>query len=102
MRKGVIHIQMGCDFYVYVYLEIEHKNGKSYYEFPSIRGYYCDLECWGYDSDDDTDDSNYDSQKYKLLYDNMKKLCLTPRAPVVVYDDHSFTSPKFEFIPVKI
>lgn len=86
---------MGCDFYVYVYLEIEHKNGKSYYEFPSIRGYYCDLECWRYDSDDDNN-ANYNSPEYKLLYNNMKKLCLTTRAPVVIYSDNSFTSQTFE------
>ena len=44
---------MGCDFYIYIYLEIEHTKGISYYELPTMRGYYCDLECGVCDSDDD-------------------------------------------------
>lgn len=31
---------MGCDYYIHVYLEIQHTNGISYHEFDSIRGYY--------------------------------------------------------------
>lgn len=41
---------MGCDYYIHVYLEIHHINGISYYEIPTIRGYYCDLECGVCDS----------------------------------------------------
>jgi hypothetical protein len=93
---------MGCDFYIYVYLEIQHINGISYYEFPTIRGYYCDLECGVYDSDDDEIDNYYNSIEYKDLYENMKKICLTPRKPVVIYDNNSFISSKFEtkYLPI--
>ena len=35
---------MACDFYIYTYLEIQHIHGLSYYELPTIRGYYCELE----------------------------------------------------------
>ena len=88
---------MGCDFYIYVYLEIHHINGISYYELPTIRGYYCDLECGVCDSDDD-DENNYyyNSIEYKSLYENMKKICLTPRKPCVIYNNKSFISPKLE------
>ena len=93
---------MGCDFYIYVYLEIEHNAGISYYEFPTIRGYYCDLECGIYDSDDDENDYYYNLSEYQLLYENMKKVCLTPRKPVVIYNNNSFISPKLEmkYLPI--
>ena len=93
---------MGCDFYICVCLEIEHINGISYCELPMIRGYYCDLECGIYDSDDDENNYYYNSIEYKTLYENMKKMCLTPRKPVVIYDNNSFLSPKFEmkYLPI--
>ena len=87
---------MGCDFYIHVYLEIEHNDGISYIELPIIRGYYCDLDCGIYDSDDDENNYYYNSKEYKKLYENMKKICLTPRKPVIIYNNHSFISPKFE------
>ena len=87
---------MGCDYYIHVYLEIHHINGISYYELPTIRGYYCDLECGVCDSDDDENDYYYNSIEYKSLYENMKKICLTPRKPVVIYNNKSFISPKLE------
>jgi len=86
---------MCCDFYIYVYLEIHHVNGVSYYQFPTIRGYYCELECGIYDSDDDEKDNYYNLEEYETLYNNMKKMCLTPRKPIVIYDN-SFISPKLE------
>jgi hypothetical protein len=71
-------------------------NGISYYELPSIRRYYCYLQCGIYDSDDDENDYYYNSIEYKSLYENMKKICLTPRKPLVIYDNNSFITPKFE------
>jgi len=93
---------MGCDFYIYTYLEIQHINGLSYYELPTIRGYYCELECGVYDSDDDESDYYYNSTEYKTLYENMKKICLTPRKPVVIYNNNSFVSQKLEmkYLPI--
>jgi len=93
---------MGGDFYIHVYLEIEHNKGISYYEFPTIRGYYCDLECGVCDSDDDENDYYYNSSEYASLYENMKKICLTPRKPVIIYNNKLFISPKFEmkYLPI--
>jgi hypothetical protein len=93
---------MGCDYYINVYLEIHHVNGISYYEFPSIRGYYCDLECGVCDSDEDENDYYYNSTEYKSLYENMKKICLTSRKPVVIYNNNSFISFKLEmkYLPI--
>ena len=87
---------MGCDFYVRVYLEIEHSNGISYYELPIIRGYYPELYEGIYDSDDDEDDRYYNSTEYQSLYEQMQKVCLTPRKPLVIYNEKSFTSPALE------
>ncbi len=90
---------MGCDFYIRTYLEIHHNNGISYYELPTIRGYYCDLECRVCDSDiEDEDDCEnfYNSTEFKSLYENMKKFCLTPRKPIDIYSNNSFITPKLE------
>lgn len=93
---------MGCDFYIYTYLEIQHITGLSYAELPTIRGYYCELECGVCDSDDDENDYYYNSTEYKTLYENMKKICLTPRKPIVIYNNNSFISPKLEmkYLPI--
>jgi len=92
---------MGCDFYIRIYLEIQHKNGISYCEFPSMRGYFCELDRGICDSDDDEND-NYNSIEYEILYNNMKNFYLTPRSPIVIYNNNSFTSPKFEmkYLPI--
>lgn len=81
---------MGCDYYIQCYLEIEHQNGISYYELPIIRGYFSDLECGFNDSDDD--EKYYNTKEFQQLYDDMKKLCLTSRKPVIIYSDNNFTS----------
>ena len=82
---------MGCDYYIYVYLEIEHTHGTSYYEFPVVRGYYPNLDYITYDSDDEED-----SDEFQKLYEDTIRLCLTPRKSVVIYDNNSFITPKFE------
>ena len=93
---------MGCDYYIHIYLEIEHINGISYYDLPTKREYYCDLECGICDSDDDENDYYYNSLEYKTLYDNMKKICLTPRKPVVIYNNNEFITTKFQekYLPI--
>lgn len=87
---------MGCDYYIRVYLEIEHTNGISYYDLSLIRCYYGDLDCGIYDSDDDVNNYYCNSREYKKLYKNMIKMCLTPRKPIVIYSNHSFTTAKLE------
>jgi len=93
---------MGCDYYIQKYLEIQHSKGISYYVFDVIRGYYLETECEDYDSDEDYNDCYYNSKKYKLFYENMIKMCLTPRKPIVIYDNNLFTREKFEvkYLPI--
>jgi hypothetical protein len=91
---------MGCDFYICVYLKIEHQQGISYCALPSIRGYYCDsLGTGHYNSDDEFSDDEEESEidkQFKFVYNEMKKLCLTPRLPFVIYEDGKFISTKVE------
>lgn len=93
---------MGCDYYIRVYLEIQHVNGISYYDLPIIRGYYCELDYGIYDSDDDENDYYYNSPEHETLCENVKKLSLTPRKPVIIYNNNSFISSKFEtkYMPI--
>jgi hypothetical protein len=93
---------MGCDYYINVYLEIEHINGISYCELPLIRGYFCDLECGIYDSDDEEKDIYYNSEEYNELYTNMIKLCLRPRKPIIIYNNNSFVEERFKnkYLPI--
>jgi hypothetical protein len=95
---------MGCDFYISIYLLIEHKYGISYYALPSRRGWFCELDLTFYDSDIEYDDENEDDngQDKELLleYDRlrmaMENLCLTPRKDCVVYCDGKFVNEKMQ------
>lgn len=93
---------MGCDYYVMVYLEIQHTKGLSYCELPIIRGYYGDMDCGVYDSDDEEKDRYYNSIEYNKLYRRMIKLCLTPRNPMIIYFNGSFMNEKFKnkYLPI--
>ena len=94
---------MGCDFYIYKYLEIEHKNGVSYYSLKDERGWFCELDISWNNSDyesDGNDDFDY-SKRYMgketaKLWDDMVKLCLTPREPMVLFENGKFMSKNME------
>ena len=91
---------MGCDFYISIYLKIEHKFGVSYYELPSRRGWFCELGMSFDDSDDEIDDDDESYGKLPLEYielrENMEKLCLTPRKDCIVYCDGKFVNEKLQ------
>ena len=84
---------MGCDFYIYVYLEIDHCYGKAYIELPVRRGYFGDCGCGYYDSDDD---ENHFKEEYDKLYNEMIQLDLRPHPPIVIYENGYFVSHHFE------
>lgn len=84
---------MGCDFYVYIYLEIEHKNGVGYYPLPRKRGWFCSLENIGfYDSDEEEKDRYYNSREYDKLYCGIINFSLTPRKDLVIYSNGDFAN----------
>ena len=86
---------MGSDFYIQIYLKIEHKNGVSYYEIPGPRGYFPELDgiC---DSDEEEEDHYYYTESFKKLYDDMVKVYLTPRKDLVLFENGKFVKPRFE------
>ena len=90
---------MGCDFYIHTYIEIEHKNGMSYYELPFSRGYYPEIGSNGYDSDADDDD---DDDEYDNIYKMCKNYYLTPMKPVIIFTNHSFANEKLKnkYLPI--
>lgn len=85
---------MGCDFYIYIYLEIEHLNGTAYVELPVKRGYFSVLDGGYHDSDDESDDDSEmpNREDYYRLYAEIKRLELTPRPPLVIYEKDAFVS----------
>lgn len=85
---------MGCDFYIYIHLEIEHLGGVFYIEIPVKRGYYGELTGGYYD--DDFEDYEHIKEEYQKLYLEMIKLDLTPYPPVVIYENDAFISSHFE------
>lgn len=86
------------DFFINTYLEIQHINGISYYVLPFKHRCYCELDCSINDSDEDEKDchNNNRSIAYEKLYNDMKKICLTPSNPIIIYDNQSFIKPRYE------
>ena len=80
---------MGCDFYIYIYLEIEHLNGTAYVELPVKRGYFSVLDGGYHDSDDDEGEMPHQTDYFRL-YTEIKRLELTPRPPLVIYEKDAF------------
>ena len=87
---------MGCDFYIYIYLEIEHLNGTVYVELPVKRGYFSVLDGGYHDSDDGDDEEMPHQTDYYRLYTEIKRLELTPRPPLVIYEKDAFVSLQLE------
>ena len=94
---------MGSDFYIQIYLKIEHKNGVSYYEIPGPRGYFPELDgiC---DSDEEEEDHYYYTESFKKLYYDMVKVYLTPRKDLVLFENGKFVKPRFEkkYLPMLV
>ena len=114
---------MKCDFYIYSYLEIEHNKGISYYPLFTQLGYYDKLIHSDYrylineifDSDYERDfdsNNNFNSMKYEdsLLSeayeklsemhektcDIIKKITISPKKPIIIYDNNLFVTQKLE------
>jgi hypothetical protein len=71
---------MVCDFYVYTYLEIKHKNGICYIELEKKNDWYCD--CLEPDMDSDDEEEKY-KKRCKEYLDNFLKPSYDP---ILIYD----------------
>lgn len=87
---------MGCDFYIHKYLEIAHKNGVSYYSLKDERGWFCEMGLSWDGSDHESSDNKELEKERSKLYSKMMTLCLSPRSPLVLYENGKFVSNKFK------
>jgi hypothetical protein len=82
---------MGCDFYVYTYLEIKHTHGLAYIELDKQKGYFCDcIEPMMDSDDDDVEAFNEKCKKYCELF-------LQPiLRPILIYDNKQFMKQSYK------
>ena len=75
---------MGCDYYVYTYLEIKHKTGIAYIELEKTKGWFCDCIEPNKDSDDE-------EENYKNKCNDYYEIFLKPSInPILIYDGKRF------------
>ena len=86
---------MGADFYIYIYLEIEHLFGTAYLELPIKRGFFTEMDGGYYDNDYD-DEQHFMKEEYNRLYQEVIQLDLTPHPPMTLYEKGAFVSEHFE------
>jgi hypothetical protein len=81
---------MGCDYIVYIYLEIKHKEGIAYIELDNKKGWFCD--CIEPDRDSDDEEENNERR-----YQEYIKIFLKPSfKPIMIYDNNRFLKQSFE------
>ena len=68
---------MGCDYYIDIYLKIDHTGGICYIELPAIRGYFCDC-VWGVYEKNEDEQPYWHCEEAMELRKQMEKfiLCL--------------------------
>jgi hypothetical protein len=80
---------MGCDYYVYTYLEIKHKYGFAYIELNKKKGWFCD--CIEPDKDSDDEDENFNHKLGQHI-----EIFLKPGFdPILIYDGENFLKEQF-------
>jgi len=80
---------MGCDYYVYTYLEIKHREGLSYIELDRMRSWYCD--CLEPNVDSDDEEENY--EKYCFQY--VESFLKPAFEPIMIYDGSKFLKQRY-------
>ncbi len=88
---------MGCDYYIYTYLEIIHTGGTCYYQLKTKRGYYSDFIVDPADSDEDY--SGEESERVislKKIREEYEKIILKPAKPKILYEDNKWTCKEYE------
>ena len=75
---------MVCDFLVYTYLEIKHKEGGAYVELNRRHDWYCDCLEPTVDSDDEEDNYRIRCEEY---YESFLKPSFEP---ILIYDGKKF------------
>ena len=88
---------MGCDYYIDIYLKIEHTEGTSYTKLPCIRGYFC--ECaWGIYEANEDENPYWHCEEAKILRKQIEQFMLKPRPELIIYSNKQYKS---EFLQEK-
>ncbi len=88
---------MGCDYYIYTYLEIIHTLGVCYFQLKTKRGYYTDF----FENPDDSDDDfSEEESERKIKLEKIRKeyveTILTPTKPKTIYQNKAWTVKEYE------
>ena len=86
---------MGCDYYIYRHLKIEHTKGISYIELQCKRGYFFYFEIGFVDSDNE-DEPYYLTEEYKELDNKIQEFSLKPNPDVIIYENNKYAKPIFQ------
>ena len=88
---------MGCDYFIYTYLEITHTLGVCYFQLKTKRGHYTEFHENPADSDEDfsgeESERKADLQKIK---ENYIDAILKPTPPKTLYFNKSWTAKEYE------
>lgn len=88
---------MGCDYYIYTYLEIKHTDGVCYYQLKRKRGYYSEFDVYPEDSDEDFSvEENERLVKLEKIRENYKDIILEPTKPKIIYNNGKWTCKEYE------
>lgn len=82
---------MGCDYYIDIYVKIEHTQGTCYIKLPCVRGYYCDC-AWGIYEENEDEQPYWHTKEGKELRKKVEKFMLTPRPNVIIYSEKQYKS----------
>lgn len=88
---------MGCDYYIDIYLKIEHTGGMCYIELPCIRGYFCDC-AWGVYEKNEDEEPYWHCEEAQNLRKQMEEFMLKPRPELIIYSNKQYKS---EFLQEK-
>ena len=85
---------MVCDYFIERFLEIEHKNGISYFELSfKTKWFPCIDDCYDEAEDSDNEIEVYvENSDYNRVCKEIEELCLIPRKPRVIFKDGKYTS----------
>ena len=82
---------MGCDYYIDIFLKIEHSGGVCYIELPCNRGYFCDC-AWGiYEKEEDAE-PYWHCEEAMEVRKKVEAFMLKPLPDVVIYSDKQYKS----------
>jgi len=87
------YINMGCDYYVYTYLEIKHKTGKVYIELDKKKGWFCD--CIEPDKDSDNEYEDEDENFSNRIRQYFEIFLKPGFDPILIYDGEKFLKEQF-------